>query len=361
MEEGNQIDNNIIVRFLLNEASEQDVQRLEKWIASDEKNEQFFHQVRNTWNSVQVEKDLDDWNIKHDYDDLLHRIDNRSFFARLLINNWIVRTSAIFLLGIMTAWVFIQYNNQNTPAENLMNVVETPKGSTVNILLPDGSKVLLNADSKLTYAQNFTPEERSIFLEGEAFFEVAKDSKRRFLVKTSDITVKVFGTSFNVKSYPDENTTETTLVEGSISIIKNSMNESKTQTELKMEPNQRLVLYKENEKGTQTGSPERKIVDVPPINAKLVISKSVDTRKYTSWKDGHLNINQEPMDKLAITLERRYDVKIHFEEEDIKQLRYTGTFKNETIEQVMVALKLASSIDYEIDERDIWIKKQMVD
>jgi len=125
--------------------------------------------------------------------------------------------------------------------------------------------------------------------------------------------------------------------------------------ELKMEPNQRLVLYKEQENITPTISSIKKIENVPPRKAKLVLSKRIDTDRFISWKDGHLKIVSEPMKNLAVTLERRYDVKIHFSDEDIKQLRFTGTFKNETIEQVMAAMKLASPMDYKIEERDVWI------
>ena len=102
------------------------------------------------------------------------------------------------------------------------------------------------------------------------------------MVKTEDITVKVFGTSFNVKSYPDENTTENTLIEGSISIYKNSINVDGFGTELKMEPNQRIVLYKEPKKSTQSKSLNKKEINLPERKAKLVLSKHIDTDTFIS-------------------------------------------------------------------------------
>ena len=124
-----------------------------------------------------------------------------------------------------------------------------------------------------------------------------------------------------------------------------------------MNPNQRIVLYKEQENSTPSESIPEKMENVPARKAKLVLSKSIDTKRFISWKDGELIIKSEPMIKLAVKLERRYNVKIHFESEDIKQIRFTGTIENETIEQVMAAIKLASSIDYRIEERVIWISK----
>jgi ferric-dicitrate binding protein FerR (iron transport regulator) len=91
------------------------------------------------------------------------------------------------------------------------------------------------------------------------------------------------------------------------------------------------------------------------MKPKLMLAKKIDTKRFISWKDGELIIKSEPLEKLAFTLERRFDVIIHFEEEKIKEYRFTGIIKDETIEQVMAAIKLASSIDYRFEDREIRI------
>ena len=346
----------------MNEATKEDVVVLENWLEQSSDNKAYFDQIRNSWNSIELENELDDRREHADFAKILGKIErdpslNRQFGKQ----NWnsyggmLLKAAAIFILGFAASWYF--YNQPVIPVanESAHAIVETPKGSKATINLPDGSKVLLNADSKLIYPQKFEEKKRQVFLVGEAFFEVETDVKRKFLVVTPDITVKVFGTSFNIKSYPDENTTETTLVEGSISIYKNSTNGEESGTELKMEPNQRIVLYKDLEKSTLKPSRPKRIVNLPDRKAKLVLSKQIDTERYTSWTDGELKITSEPMKKLAMTLERRYDVKIHFDSEEIKQFRFYGTFKNETIEQVLDAMKLASPISYRIEDRNIWI------
>ena len=365
MKEGSNFDNGIIVRFLMNEADENDVHKLEHWLSLDLDNKVYFDQIRNTWNSIELEKELDEIKIDNDFQQVLDQIKESKpkhirmhYTLKNIMGSWMLKGAAIFIVGFSVSW-FLMHDIKDASSDiTTFNVIETPRGSKANIILSDGSKVLLNAGSKLTYPQKFTSKERKVLLEGEAFFEIEKDSKRQFLVKTQDLTVKVFGTSFNVKSYPDENTSETTLVEGSISVFKNSTNGQAIGTALKMEPNQRMVLYKHDINSTPNISQPKKTRNVPARKPKLVLLKRIDTDRFISWKEGHLDIKSEPMKTLALTLERRYDVKIHFEDQGIKLFKFTGTFKNETIEQVMAAIKLASPIRYRIDERNIWISRE---
>lgn len=364
MEKGYNFEHNIIVRFLMNEASLEDITLLEEWISSDTEHYNYFEQIRDTWNSIEIEKELDKDGIQSDFSNILNRIEetesrNNYFnFNRKNFNSiWFFKVAAVFLVGFVASWLVFNQSNLAVSNKTAYNVIETPKGSSTTINLPDGSKIWLNAGSRLRYPQEFSLNSRNVFLEGEAFFEIAKDQNRQFLVKTPDLTVKVFGTKFNVKSYPGDPTVETTLVEGSVSIQKNLADGKAEGNEIKMEPNQRIVLYKGPEKVTQGDSPVKKIENVPARKAKFVISKRIQTDRFTSWKDGQLIIKSEPMIKLAVTLERRYNVKIHFEDEEIKQSRFTGTIEDETIEQVMAAIKIAASFDYRIEDREIWIKK----
>lgn len=365
MKDKNTFDNNVIVRFLMAEASPRDVKLLESWISSDPVNKAYFEQIRDTWNSIELEKELDEQQVQDDLEHVLNRIDpppNKQVKNNQLKGksplNWFLKSAAIFILGFAVSWILYKNKEIDLLNENVLQIIETPKGSSTKISLPDGSKIWLNAGSKITYSSIFNKNSREVFLEEEAFFSVSKDEKRQFIVKTPDITVKVFGTSFNVKSYPNENAVETTLVEGSISLYKNSTNGKASGEEIKLDPSQRVVLYKEEqETRTLTESTPKRIANVPERKPKLVLSKHIDTEMFTSWKDGHLIIKSEPLEELALTLERKYNVSIHFIDEEIRQFRFTGTFENETIEQVLAAIKLASSIDYKIEEREIWINQ----
>ena len=353
-------DDNIIVRFLMKEASEEDVAQLHLRLDSDEEFKNHFEQIRDTWNRIELEKDLNEVKIQRDLEKVLSRTEDKSkskIRSIISANHWLFKAAAIFILGFGISWMLFHFQGRIADADIIYNTIETPRGSKSIVSLPDGSQIILNAQSKLRYPERFTGKERKVFLEGEAFFDVAKDQKKQFIVNTPDLMVKVFGTSFNIKSYPDENTVETTLVEGSISLFKTSPEGKIASKEIKMEPNQQVVLYKETGSNTSSKAEEEEKQEMPkPVQPRLMLAKKIDTERYVSWKDGQLKIKSEPLEKLAVTLERRYDVSIHFESDEIKDYRFTGVIKNETIEQVMSAIKLASSIDYKIDEREIWIR-----
>ena len=357
-----EFDHNIIVRFLLQDASEEDVEILQKRILKDSAFRTHFEQIRGTWNRIEIEKDLDDSKIQRDLEKVLAKTSDRtdtklrSIFS---FNSWFFRAAAIFVIGFGISWAIFRHQNAKATRDVTYHTIEIPKGSSSIVSLPDGTKITLNAQSKLKYPNLFTGSSRSVFLEGEAFFEVAKDKDRLFEVNTPELLVKVHGTSFNIKSYADESTVETTLVEGSISLFKKSGEGEIFGKEIKMEPNQQLVLYKGANSPAQPVAKDISKQEVmQPMKPKLMLSKRIDTERYVSWKDGSLKIKSEPLSELAVTLERRYNVNIHFGDEQMMQYRFSGTIRDETIEQVMSAIKLAAAIDYEIEDRNIYIKRK---
>ena len=349
----------------MQEASQQDVQLLEQWIDSDPENKACFEQIRETWHSIELEKELDQKQVDHDLNFVLERSslakkykDSKDSGANTSPIRWPLKVAATFVLGFLASWLLYQYQPSNYPEQIAYAIISTLNGNSTNVTLPDGSEIWLNAGSTLKYPQQFSKNEREVYLEGEAFFKVAKDRERQFLVKTHDITVKVFGTSFNVKSYPEENTIETTLVEGSISIYNHLTNGNvESGKEIKLEPNQRIVLYKKQESTSPAKNQPGITENVPEVTPKLILSKRVDTNIFTSWKDGKLIFKSEPLENLAKILERKYNVNIHFKDDGIGQFRFSGTIEKETIEQVMVAIKLASSIDYYIEDGEVTISK----
>lgn len=184
-----------------------------------------------------------------------------------------------------------------------------------------------------------------------------------FLVKTSELNIKAYGTAFNVKSYPEEGTIETTLIEGSIGVTRTSF-EQKNNDEVILKPNQRVVYYRKNRNLEEVETVEKNdLQEAAPVKREeqkltYLISKGIETKEYTSWKDGTLFITSETLKELAVRLERKYDVQIHFESEALKNLKFTGSLENETVEQVIHAIGIAAKINYKIEDRDIWLKEQ---
>ena len=203
----------------------------------------------------------------------------------------------------------------------------TLPGMRSKIILPDSTVVWLNAASRLTVAKGFGETQRQVTLVGEAYFEVAKDERKIFTVNTSELDIKVHGTTFNLSAYPNE-LTKAVLVEGSIEAI--TKNENNRQTgQLFLKPDQMLKVQNHDH--------------------AMNVESNVNTELYTSWTNGMLVFNKTPMEEVARTLERWYNVHINLNDELLKTYHFTGTFENRSLEQVMSYISLSSAITYKTD------------
>jgi len=216
--------------------------------------------------------------------------------------------------------------------------------------------VVLNSGSILKYPSDFESVGRNVYLEGEGYFEVKKDASHPFLVKTKGITVRVLGTKFNVKSYNDEKTIETTLVSGSVEILLNNNNSAKQK--ILLTPNQQALFF--NETNTidvqKTDESVSNIADAE-IEGNLKIQTKVDIAQVISWKDNRLVFRNENFVELTHKLERWYDVKIEIKDEELKRILFSGTFQKESIEQALNALKIITPFHYEMKMNQIIITK----
>ena len=223
-----------------------------------------------------------------------------------------------------------------SPKEELIekityNTVVVPRGKRYNIELPDGSKAWINSGSELKFPVQFAGNTRQVFLKGEAFFDVRHDEiSSRFIVSTTDLDVKVYGTSFNISAYDDDELTETTLVQGSISLEVSSAADS---TAYKLEPGEKAGFKK--------------------TDSSVDISK-VDVRKYTSWKDGYLVFRDEAMASLGPKIGRWYDVTIKFGDPGIEEMRFSGIIREEkSLEHIMTLIRNACKLDYTLEGKEL--------
>jgi len=229
------------------------------------------------------------------------------------------------------------------------NTITTQKGSKTSIQLPDGTKVWLNADSKINYDETFKDNVREVRLEGEAFFDVRKDSSRPFIIHTSVIDIKVLGTKFNVKSYEDEAATETSLISGRVEISIKSNPEKK----IILNPNEKLVVKHNLDDSIANGNKDDE-------NALLLVKalrkdSSYEQSLETLWLDNKLVFDSEPLEEVCKKLERWYNVKINIQDERIKQETYTAIFDDETLLNVLTALKIADRLDFTITNNEVSI------
>lgn len=231
---------------------------------------------------------------------------------------------------------------------------QTNNGSRTNTVLPDGTKVWLNAGSHMTYDKNFGDSNREVSLTGEAYFDVAHNAVKPFIIHTSKIDIRVLGTSFNVKSYPRDKTTEATLIRGSIEVsIKTRPNDK-----IILRPNEKLVVSNNDSAldMTRVSSRRRKVEGLPVAVVKPTYEENTGAIIETSWVDNKLIFQDEAFSELATRMERWYGVNIRFEDPNQKDWHVTGSFRNETIQQALDALELTEDFTYTIQNNQITIK-----
>ncbi|NJK98129.1 MAG: FecR family protein [Bacteroidales bacterium] len=230
----------------------------------------------------------------------------------------------------------------------------TPMGAKSQCILPDGTKVWLNAGSRLTYKKSFNEKERVVNLTGEAFFQVKTNKEKPFIVQTSKLSVKALGTTFNVKAYAEDKQVTATLVEGII-LVEGKGADSKSFS-VKLKPRQSITLKEseiiDKQKLTEQKSPENsKSIEIAP---SVEVQEVINTVKYTSWKDSLWQIEAENLEDLAIMISRRFNVKIYNESAGLKDYRFTGTIRNETLEQVLNILRYTTPLKYKVGKGEVW-------
>ena len=338
---------------------------LVQWIKNNPGSLNELNDFRQIWNLSENIGKINDDLIRKEWNALLLKVRQEKQTTGKSVSMfwyWMPRVAAVFLLGAILSFAVAYqiYNPRNSVL--VFHEINTPAGAKSKVTLPDGTIIWLNAGSNLKYSNQFNKKSREVYLTGEAFFDVETNPSKVFLVRTSELNIKAYGTAFNVKSYPEEGTIETTLIEGSIGVTRISF-EDKKSDEVMLEANQRVVYYRKNKLVEKENIADNEIESSPEqvIHPKqkltYLISKGIEAEDFTSWKNGTLFITSETLKELAIKLERKYDVKIHFENEHLKGLKFTGSLENETIEQVIEAIGIAANITYNIKDRDIWLKE----
>ncbi len=259
-----------------------------------------------------------------------------------------------FILGGTMSYFLLR--NESKTAVSFCEVT-APMGSTSEIVLPDNSRVWLNAGSKIKYSTSFNQGDRLIFLEGEGYFKVAKNKELPFIVDAFGFEVKALGTEFNVKAYKDDATIETTMVEGKVTLQHATEN---IMAGVYLTPNQKATFYKKRESLTievikKIEEKEEELNYIP--ESRLVITPRIDPRSIISWKEDRLIIEGERLDDLVELLSRKYNFNFEFKSNDIKKFRFSGILEDETLQQVMDVIRISSPIDYNIVGKTVFIER----
>lgn len=307
----------IINKYLEGKATVEEQERLLEWLRKKE-NRFVFNKYRLDWKESLDAKQLPDeshesWSqiqvaiLERNYKQWQHIRKTQLFF----------RYAAIFFFAISLAglsWYFIL----SEPMHPLYTSVVAEKGQISKVDLPDGSQVWLNSGSKIRYSNLFASKNRDIKLNGEAYFDIAHNEQLPLIVNCGELKVKVRGTKFNVKTCEENNDVDVVLEEGSVELL----NTEVESFDYELKPGERAIFN---------------------IKERKLTVSNVNTTKFTSWKEGILNIYDQSLEQVVNRLEARYNQKFQFSDQ-IKDFRYTFTIQNESLDEIIKLMKKITPI-----------------
>ena len=367
--------NNLISKYLQGEATEEEIKTLFDWVDSAGKNREEFIAYKKVWalSAVSTDENITDFKklkfkIKEIKNKKLRSIAYRYaavlvfglFIASVFVYQFdreenpeillelsngskkiisLDREQDIFnrdgkLLGIQREGT-ISYENitQDGNTELVFNTLTVPYAKRLHLVFSDGSSVYLNAGTTIKFPIKFLKgQSREVFLDGEAFFDIAKDKKHAFIVHGNRLRTKVYGTKFNVSSYKNNDSDQIVLQEGSVGVERNTTH-FKTNTEILLKPNEMAVIDKTD----------------------LLYKQGADIKSHIAWVTGVFMFKNERFEDVFKKLERHYDVSIQINKPALKDSRYTGTFDTETISEVLKSFSQLKGFTYKINKKEIII------
>lgn len=226
--------------------------------------------------------------------------------------------SAIVALSVALGWSLLRQQAAGTDMPMGDIVVSTGMGEHSHVTLPDGTMLTLNAQTTVRY--NTSSGTRHAVVDGEAFFEVARDTLHPFVVQAAQAQVTCLGTAFNVRHYADENNVAVVLVEGKVRVSAND-------AEVTMEPDSRVVY---------------------DCHAKTLSKRSVPSSDYTCWLSGEVKYNNQTLEEIAAELSRNYNIKLVITSDELKQERFTGYLGRASLRNILDVMCLAANMNYHI-------------
>jgi transmembrane sensor len=348
----------LLIKYLLGETSLEETSFVLNWIHSSDQNKNDFLELQALVDSILASSNPYKINSEQAYRDLQKKLENKKTETKPLKNQLFsfVRIAAIFILGFVISWMVHYLIGQPALSNHSMSYqkIYVPYGSKTRLELPDGSRVILNSGSSLKYPVQFGDKIRDVYLDGEAYFEVKKDKKKPFFVNTAGIHIKVLGTSFNVKAYPEEKTVETTLVTGSIQIFSDKRPESSNKP-VCLVPKQKAIYIRNTREDHQNNRDSKSTDVVEDKTEPIQVRSEVKTELCTAWKDNRLEFDNELFHDVIVKIERWYNVEIELNNFELNNARFSGKFDKENIEQAMKALVVVTPFRYEINKNKIKI------
>jgi ferric-dicitrate binding protein FerR (iron transport regulator) len=333
MEEKNQdINLKLITRYLSAEASQEERSRVEQWLNAKPVNSEIFNEYKILWDGLERVQSVAGLDLDAEWARLEAKLadkeaipviamkerHSRAFF----ISRIAVAAILVLVLSLGGILIFNRTGYQTLYTEN----------NTVDMILPDASRVTLNAYSGIQYRKKFRGDMRKVSLHGEAFFEVEPDINRPFIIEAGDVEVIVLGTSFNVKAYEDNSEIEVVVSSGRVALSKPG------------EIPETIILNPGN-KGIFSRSDQ-----------SLEISRDID-KNYLAWKTRSFIFEDQPLVEVVMILNRVYHSSIAITSDSLKEARITTTFNNQTLEAILNVLSATLDFDVKHGEDEILLSR----
>ena len=319
-------DGTVLLKYIRGESDNAEKAYVEDWLKEDEENEKTLEQIARIYYAVRTEERILSRDSQNAYNNVRKQIKGR--LRKSWLNRMYVAAACfvgVLMLSTTFSYLWIQKNNND---RSQLVTVEANAGMRVHFTLPDGTLVHLNSGSVISYPSVYDKKERRINLSGEAYFNVTHNPEQPFIVNVREgkMQVRVLGTEFNLQAYKNENLIETTLVTGLVNIETNE--QSGNVSTYRLKPSEKAV-YDSN-----TG--------------KMKIDK-INSLYETAWKEGKLMFKDSPLPEVLRKITHFYNVRFEVNDSIIQTYRFTGTFENKQLFQILEYLKISSQIDYKIE------------
>ena len=337
----------LLGRYITKEATLDERRRVDTWLASSEANRLTFQRVQQRYTSQDRQTPLPNeesnpsavWNRY-----IAPHLSDGDKVPPMPVRRplWWQHQALWRAAGLVLLIGFLAVLYQTTSlfkAEPALAIQQNPVGKRSLITLPDGSRVWLNADSRLEFQKKFDGPLREVRLVGEAFFEVTHNPKQPFVIRLATASIRVLGTSFNVRAYPDDPTVRTTVVTGRVAFVPNK---DASQPTAATSADTTFIL------------PNHHVVQ--QVKTLTVAKTPVIARKETAWKENRLVFDQTPMSEVARTLERWYGLHVELDQPNLANCPLTATFEKQSIQEVMDLIGRTGQFQYTLTNNDLVIR-----
>ena len=274
------MEQKLLHKMFNGEATDNELTQIRQWVNADKMNRETFYHERALFDALQ-----------------LNAFQKGNHVRKQSVPLWKwIGSAAAAVIALFLLYNIPVFTTKNIQPEIALNTIKVPAGQRVEVTLSDGTHIWLNARSEFSYPASFNENTREVRLKGEAFFDVAKDRNKKFIVNTSRCEVEVLGTQFNVEAYDDRESVKTTLVEGSVDVQAGG-------EKVRLIPHEQLQYHK---------------------NTAEMEVREVNVREIIAWKNGWFVFDNTTLGEIVKTLQRWYNIEVEFIRPELEHLRFTG-------------------------------------